>query len=391
MRNTTRIQELQAAVHRAERDRSASKDVLEAHVADLTLQLHASEMKLQSKLSAAESDKTAALETAAAATAQLAALQTAVQDERERSKLQLREYELRVERLESQRQAEVSAARRESDERSRRLDDEIRSVRESLWSREEEMRALRDKSESLKLQLDERREDLKSLKLQLVASGEREKELQRRLLQEQLRNEQRLQEMGAREETAGEATVQLMTAQRDHFAARAADLEAQVSAKDAELTQLRDEMSRKARDLQLLKLQLNGHAGGGTAAADDSVPQLQPPQSAIFSRRERAGAPPSHLRESVRGSLASATELMLPPPTPSSLFSTPDLRFSGMAATGGANGLWAALESPVAPSTTSNHGQGMGSTHMQGGAHDPSNPLVLENQGLRCDIFFGSS
>ncbi len=86
----------------------------------------------------------------------------------------------------------------------RRRGGELAEVREQLWAEKQEARVLREKAEAMRKALEERRADVAQFKERLAAAGDRERELQRRLMEAELKMEQQVgQGLGATLEDQG--------------------------------------------------------------------------------------------------------------------------------------------------------------------------------------------
>ncbi|CAG9464636.1 unnamed protein product [Pedinophyceae sp. YPF-701] len=161
--------------------------------------------------------------------------------------------------------AEVTAVRREMAARVAGLEKELRLAREEAWAREAEARALRGKADSLRAALEDRREDLLRYKRQVAEGAERERELQRLLLQVRLRAEEEADTAEASALAASEGLIASLTAQRDHAMARVLELEEVLGERDLALDRARDGAAPAARTPGGRERAGLGSADGGTA------------------------------------------------------------------------------------------------------------------------------
>ncbi|KAL6764919.1 hypothetical protein V8C86DRAFT_2465744 [Haematococcus lacustris] len=178
---------------------------------------------------------------------------------------------------------------------------QLRAVKEALWAREEEVKVLRERLEALKRTLEERRQHVVSYKEQLVAAGERERELQRRLVGAELR----LEELGDAYSMHGtadtERLAQALLRQRDIANAAMQDAQLRLLEKEMEVKSLRDQVlalsPRRGPQLLDVAARMSTHSKAveqepgfnPTLGSDMAGPNTQPSAGAAAGRGHPQG------------------------------------------------------------------------------------------------------
>ncbi|KAL0055812.1 hypothetical protein WJX82_004604 [Trebouxia sp. C0006] len=181
-------------------------------------------------------------------TGQRSQLQADLSEARTLLKLMSRQASERLERLAADKEAELTAAQSRLADADRHHEAELRQSREECWGRQQELAAVKEKLSNLKTTLEDRRKDTVSYKAQLVASGDRERELQRQLTQAGLQAEALLEGSQAAAAAESEDMVKGLIQQRDTANDALVEAQAALLGKDDELAMLR-------RDMHLLRAQ----------------------------------------------------------------------------------------------------------------------------------------
>ncbi|DBA74086.1 TPA: Coiled-coil domain-containing protein 57 [Trebouxia sp. C0004] len=212
-------------------------------------------------------------------TGQRSQLQADLSEARTLLKLMSRQASERLERLAAEKEAELTSAQSRLAAADRHHEAELRQSREECWGRQQEVAAVREKLSNLKTTLEDRRKDIVSYKEQLVASGDRERELQRQLTQAGLQAEALLEGSQAAAAAESEDMVKGLIQQRD--TANDALLEAQAAllAKDDELAMLRQDMHLLRAQAKQPQASAPGLSSGQLSAAQDSAADAQPQAS----------------------------------------------------------------------------------------------------------------
>uniref|UniRef100_A0A7S3VT24 Uncharacterized protein n=1 Tax=Dunaliella tertiolecta TaxID=3047 RepID=A0A7S3VT24_DUNTE len=148
---------------------------------------------------------------------------------------------------------------------------ETRQLKESLWARDEEVRTLQEKLEGLKKVLAERRSDIKTYKEQLVASGERERAIQRQLMAAEMRLEEAHEMQLVSSATEQEGLTKRLLEQRNTANAALQDVQQRILAKEAEARYLRDHLAANLPPPKA-SVVLAAAAAAGAAAAINNPP-----------------------------------------------------------------------------------------------------------------------
>ncbi|DBA74087.1 TPA: Coiled-coil domain-containing protein 57, variant 2 [Trebouxia sp. C0004] len=206
-------------------------------------------------------------------TGQRSQLQADLSEARTLLKLMSRQASERLERLAAEKEAELTSAQSRLAAADRHHEAELRQSREECWGRQQEVAAVREKLSNLKTTLEDRRKDIVSYKEQLVASGDRERELQRQLTQAGLQAEALLEGSQAAAAAESEDMVKGLIQQRD--TANDALLEAQAAllAKDDELAMLRQDMHLLRAQAKQPQASAPGLSSGGLADLRTSLEQ----------------------------------------------------------------------------------------------------------------------
>ncbi|DBA83216.1 TPA: hypothetical protein ACH3X2_006730 [Trebouxia sp. C0005] len=205
----------------------------------------------------------------------------------------------RLERLAAEKETELTSAQSHLADADRRHEAELRQSREECWGRQQELAAVREKLSNLKTTLEDRRKDIVSYKEQLVASGDRERELQRQLTQAGLQAEALLEGSQAAAAAESEDIVKGLIQQRDTANDVLVEAQAALLAKDDELAMLRWDMHllrAQAKQLQASAPQPSSaqppadHASHAQDSAAEAQPQASSSRPAEPSKPKQGGS-----------------------------------------------------------------------------------------------------
>ncbi|KAL3130258.1 Coiled-coil domain-containing protein 57 [Trebouxia sp. C0009 RCD-2024] len=243
-------------------------------------------------------------------TGQRSQLQADLTEARTLLKLMSRQSSERLERLAAEKEAELSTALSRLADAHRQHEAELRQSREECWAREQELATGREKLALLKATLEDRRKDVVSYKEQLVASGDRERELQRQLTQAGLQAEALLEGSQAAAAAESEQLVKGLIQQRD--TANEALLEAQ-----AALLAKEDELAMLRRDLQEVTTRLQKQSPD--SAAQPAAAQQSAAHRAAAEAKGQHSSPMKHdakdVQRSRKAETAGVAESGLPSPS----------------------------------------------------------------------------
>lgn len=126
-----------------------------------------------------------------------------------------RELEDKLAQEKAEKVAAANAHERLLEEKERAHAAGVQELQENLWARDTELSAMRGKIDFMKKALDKRREDITAYKSQIVAGNEKTRELNRKLVANQLRAEADVQSTEAAVTASNETLIQQLTAERD--------------------------------------------------------------------------------------------------------------------------------------------------------------------------------
>ncbi|GAX80321.1 hypothetical protein CEUSTIGMA_g7759.t1 [Chlamydomonas eustigma] len=122
----------------------------------------------------------------------------------------------------------------------RRRESELNSIKEELWAQQQEGRLLRERLEGQLKALEEKKADISGFKERLAAAGDRERELQRKLVEVELKMEEQVVHFKEALESEENGIVKRLMEQRDEANSALQDSQSRLLDKESEIGQLRD-------------------------------------------------------------------------------------------------------------------------------------------------------
>ncbi|GAX83568.1 hypothetical protein CEUSTIGMA_g10993.t1 [Chlamydomonas eustigma] len=122
----------------------------------------------------------------------------------------------------------------------RRRESELNSIKEELWAQQQEGRLLRERLEGQLKALEEKKADISGFKERLAAAGDRERELQRKLVEVELKMEEQAVHFREALESEENGIMKRLMEQRDEANSALQDSQSRLLDKESEIGQLRD-------------------------------------------------------------------------------------------------------------------------------------------------------
>ena len=220
-----------------------------------------------------------------------------------------RELEDKLAQEKAEKVAAANAHERLLEEKERAHAAGVQELQENLWARDTELSAMRGKIDFMKKALDKRREDITAYKSQIVAGNEKTRELNRKLVANQLRAEADVQSTEAAVTASNETLIQQLTAERD----RALKL---ISMAEEKAAQAQAESARLQGEIRAIR---EAGRSPGRPPVPELSPRLQAERLAGQPHSARGGGGPSYALSisdvpspSVLPSLPPSPPLILP-------------------------------------------------------------------------------